>query len=64
MRLREEQENILPNLRRLQVHRQALHVARAQGQGIAFYHFPSFFNVAWLRRFDFTGIPAAVLVRI
>jgi len=34
MRLREEQENILPNIRRLPVHRKTLHDARAQSEGI------------------------------
>jgi len=34
VRLREEQEILLPNLRWLQVHRQALHDAWAQSEGI------------------------------
>ena len=64
VRLREEQENILSNLRWLQVYRKALHVAWAQGECIKpFIVSPYFFNIVWLRRFDITGLPAAVAVR-
>ena len=41
MRLREEPENILPNIRRLPIHRKTLHDARAQNK-IVFYHIPLF----------------------
>jgi len=45
MRLREEQENILPNLRRIPVHRKTLHDARAQNEGIKPFIISSIFSI-------------------
>ncbi len=53
VRLREEQEKILPATSGLQVHGQALHDARAQGQGIAFYHFHLFFQYSMAKTLRF-----------
>ncbi len=62
--LREESENILPKARRLPVHGQAMHIARAQGQEIKpFIISTLFYNTVWLRHFDTIGIPTAAAVR-
>jgi len=47
----------LPNLRRLQVHGQALHVAREQSEGIAFYHFHLFFQHSMVKTLSYYWAP-------